>query len=70
MLVGNKSNIEVNPNLYIDEYDVMGTRCHIGSMSKEELFYLMSETMKERAEHLAVVSLVNPIDSNYFLRTL
>lgn len=63
MLVGNKSNIEVNPNLYIDEYDVMaGHGATIGSMSKEELFYLMSRGLsKERAEHLAVVSLVNPL---------
>lgn len=63
MLVGKKALIEVNPNLNIDEYDVMaGHGATIGSLNKEDLFYLMSRGLsKERAEHLAVVSLVNPL---------
>lgn len=63
MLIGSKSLIEVNPNLNIDEYDVMaGHGATIGSLSKDDLFYLMSRGLsKERAEHLAVVSLVNPL---------
>lgn len=40
-LTNNKCNI--NPNLYIDEYDVIANHAaHIGKFNNDELFYLMS----------------------------
>ena len=40
-LTNNKCNI--NPNLYVDEYDVIANHAaHIGKFNNDELFYLMS----------------------------
>jgi Fe-S cluster assembly protein SufD len=51
------------PNLYIDEYDVIANHAaSIGSISKEDLFYLMSRGLEERdAAKLIVLGFVQPL---------
>ena len=54
------------PNLYIDEYDVVANHsASIGSISKDDLFYLMSRGLtKEEATSLVVIGFIKPIIDN------
>ncbi|MCM1514026.1 MAG: SufD family Fe-S cluster assembly protein [Anaeroplasma bactoclasticum] len=57
------AKIKALPNLYIDEYDVIANHaCSIGSINKEDLFYLMSRGMtQEEASKIIVMGYVQPI---------
>jgi Fe-S cluster assembly protein SufD len=61
--VGSDAIIRVSPILHIDEYDVLaGHGASIGSLSKEDLFYLMSRGLtKAQAEKLAIFGMVKPL---------
>ena len=58
--------IKAMPNLYIDEYDVVANHsASIGSISKEDLFYLMSRGLSiEDASNLVVIGFIKPIIDN------
>ena len=58
--------IKAMPNLYIDEYDVVANHsASIGSISKDDLFYLMSRGLtKEEATSLVVIGFIKPIIDN------
>lgn len=58
--------IKAMPNLYIDEYDVVANHsASIGSISKEDLFYLMSRGLTvEEASNLVVIGFIKPIIDN------
>lgn len=58
--------IKAMPNLYIDEYDVVANHsAAIGSISKEDLFYLMSRGLtSEEATSLVVIGFIKPIIDN------
>lgn len=58
--------IKAMPNLYIDEYDVVANHsASIGSISKEDLFYLMSRGLtSEEASNLVVIGFIKPIIDN------
>lgn len=58
-----KTKIKALPNLYIDEYDVIANHaCSIGSINKDDLFYLMSRGMnQEEASKIIVMGYVKPI---------
>lgn len=60
------ASIKAMPNLYIDEYDVIANHsASIGSISKEDLFYLMSRGLtKEEATSLVVIGFIKPIVDN------
>ena len=51
------------PNLFIDEYDVIANHAaSIGSINKEDLFYLMSRGLEEKeASKLIVLGFVQPL---------
>ena len=51
------------PNLFIDEYDVIAAHAaSIGSISKDDLFYLMSRGLTlEEASKLIVLGFVQPL---------
>ena len=57
------SCIDAKPNLFIDDYDVEASHaCSIGSVNKEDLFYLMSRGLKESdARKLIVNGYITPI---------
>lgn len=57
------ANILVNPNLYIDEYDVMASHgVAMGSLNKDDLFYLMSRGLTvEEASHIVIMGFIEPI---------
>lgn len=57
------SSIKAQPNLYIDEYDVIASHaCAIGSINKDDLFYLMSRGLSEvESSKLIVMGFVSPI---------
>ena len=57
------SKIKAMPNLYIDEYDVIANHAaSIGSINKEDLFYLMSRGLEEKqASKLIVLGFVQPL---------
>lgn len=57
------TKIKALPNLYIDEYDVVANHaCSIGSISKEDLFYLMSRGLTlDEASQIVVMGYVKPI---------
>ena len=58
--------IKAMPNLYIDEYDVVANHsASIGSISKDDLFYLMSRGLtSEEASNLVVIGFIKPIIDN------
>ncbi len=60
------SMIKALPNLFIDEYDVIANHaCAIGSINKEDLFYLMSRGLtQEEASKIVVMGYVKPILDN------
>lgn len=57
------SKIKALPNLFIDEYDVIANHaCAIGSINKEDLFYLMSRGLSlDEASKIVVMGYVQPI---------
>ena len=57
------SSIKAQPNLFIDEYDVIASHsCSIGSIDKDELFYLMSRGLpEEKAHEIVVLGFIQPI---------
>ena len=58
-----KGRILVNPNLYIDEYDVMASHgVAMGSLNMDDLFYLMSRGLtKEEASQIVIMGFIEPI---------
>lgn len=63
LTLSENAKIKALPNLYIDEYDVIANHaCSIGSINKEDLFYLMSRGMsQEEASKIIVMGYVKPI---------
>lgn len=61
--LSNNAKILVQPNLYIDEYDVMASHgVAMGSINKDDLFYLMSRGLtKEEASNMVVMGLIEPV---------
>lgn len=61
--LNNNTQILVNPNLFIDEYDVMASHgVAIGSINKDDLFYLMSRGLtKEAASNMVIMGLIEPV---------
>ena len=61
--LSNSSSIKAQPNLFIDEYDVIASHsCSIGSIDKDELFYLMSRGLpEEQAHEIVVLGFIQPI---------
>lgn len=57
------STIKAQPNLFIDEYDVIASHsCSIGSIDKDDLFYLMSRGLpEEKAHEIVVLGFIQPI---------
>ena len=57
------STIKAQPNLYIDEYDVMASHgVAMGSLNKDDLFYLMSRGLTvEEASHIVIMGFIEPI---------
>ena len=63
LTLSSTAKIKAMPNLYIDEYDVIANHAaSIGSISKEDLFYLMSRGLDEKeASKLIVLGFVQPL---------
>lgn len=63
LTLSKNAKIKALPNLYIDEYDVIASHaCSIGSVNKEDLFYLMSRGLTEtEANKIVVMGYVKPI---------
>lgn len=63
LTIGQESKISALPNLFIDEYDVIANHAAtIGSISKDDLFYLMSRGLsKEEASKIVVLGFINPL---------
>lgn len=60
------ASIKAQPNLLIDEYDVVASHsASIGSIDKDELFYLMSRGLTEtQAQEMVILGFVQPILSH------
>ena len=63
LTLSKNAKIKAMPNLYIEEYDVIASHAaSIGSISKEDLFYLMSRGLDEKeASKLIVLGFVQPL---------
>ncbi len=63
LTLSKESHINASPILYIDDYDVEASHaCAIGSVNKEDLFYLMSRGLNEQeARKLIVLGFIMPI---------
>lgn len=63
LTLNKESKIKAMPNLYIDEYDVVASHaCSIGSINKEDLFYLMSRGLSvEESSKLIVMGFIAPL---------
>lgn len=63
LTLSEKAKIKAMPNLYIDEYDVIANHsAAIGSISKDDLFYLMSRGLSVNdATNLVVMGFIKPI---------
>ena len=61
-----KALVKAQPNLLIDEYDVVASHsASIGSIDKEELFYLMSRGLTEtQAQEMVILGFIEPILGN------
>ena len=57
------SLIKAQPNLFIDEYDVIASHnAAIGSIDKDDLFYLMSRGLPlEKAQEMVVLGFIQPL---------
>ena len=66
MTRGLNLSIKAQPNLLIDEYDVVASHsASIGSIDKDELFYLMSRGLTEtQAQEMVILGFVQPILSH------
>ena len=62
IMLSDSSAIEVEPKLYIDEYNVEASHgAAIGQMDEEELFYLLSRGLTEaEAKSLIISGYINP----------
>lgn len=60
------ASVKAQPNLLIDEYDVVASHsATIGSIDKEELFYLMSRGLSEtKAQEMVILGFIEPILGN------
>lgn len=60
------ASIKAQPNLFIDEYDVVASHsCSIGSIDKDDLFYLMSRGLSEtQAQEIVILGFIQPILAN------
>ncbi|MBR2890789.1 MAG: SufD family Fe-S cluster assembly protein [Bacilli bacterium] len=60
------ASVKAQPNLLIDEYDVVASHsASIGSIDKEELFYLMSRGLTEtKAQEMVILGFIEPILGN------
>lgn len=58
-----KGHIEANPNLFIDEFDVIAHHgAAIGALNKDDLFYLMSRGIPEvEASKIIVMGFIQPL---------
>lgn len=69
IMIGTKSQIEANPFLLIDEYDVTASHgATIGRMNDEELYYLMSRGLTKQESYLLLIegyfaSTINKIEN-------
>lgn len=63
LTLSKKAKIKAMPNLFIDEYDVIANHAAaIGSINKEDLFYLMSRGLEEStASSLIVLGFIKPL---------
>ena len=63
LTLSENAKIKAMPNLFIDEYDVIAAHAaSIGSISKDDLFYLMSRGLTlEEASKLIVLGFVQPL---------
>lgn len=63
LTLSTNAKIKAMPNLYIDEYDVVANHAaSIGSISKEDLFYLMSRGLSlKEASKIIVLGFINPV---------
>lgn len=63
LTLSKQSKIKAMPNLFIDEYDVIANHAAaIGSISKDDLFYLMSRGLEEaKASSLIVLGFIKPL---------
>ena len=61
-----KASVKAQPNLLIDEYDVVASHsASIGSIDKEELFYLMSRGLTvTQAQEMVILGFIEPILGN------
>ncbi len=69
IMIGEKSQIEANPFLLIEEYDVSASHgATIGRMNDEELYYLMSRGLTKQESYLLMIegyfaNSINKIDN-------
>lgn len=58
-----ESTILIDPNLFIDEYDVMASHgVAMGSLNQDDLFYLMSRGLtKESASEIVIMGFIEPL---------
>lgn len=63
LTLSKNAKIKAMPNLFIDEYDVVANHAAaIGSINKEDLFYLMSRGLEESsASSLIVLGFIKPL---------
>lgn len=63
LTLSKNASITAKPNLFIDEYDVIANHAaSIGSINKEDLFYLMSRGLTEtEAGKLIVMGFISPL---------
>lgn len=56
IIITNENNSKIEPNLYIDEYDVSASHgAYIGKFKEEDIFYLMSRGLsKKEANYLMI----------------
>jgi Fe-S cluster assembly protein SufD len=63
IVLGNKSRLDANPLLLIDEFDVVASHgAAIGKMDEEQLYYLMSRGLTlKNAERLIISGFLSPV---------
>jgi Fe-S cluster assembly protein SufD len=61
--IGDNSQIIADPNLFIEEHDVIAHHgAAIGSLNKDELFYLMSRGLtEEQASKIIIMGFLQPL---------
>ena len=63
LIIGEKSQITADPNLFIEEHDVIAHHgAAIGSLNKDEMFYLMSRGLsEEQASRIIIMGFLQPL---------